>query len=167
MSDTNDGSTAEYYKLPLGATELYHLIIERNMNGQMSEIFRACYRYGRVDHSSKLRDARKIKAYAEQEIERLEKYESGPDGDEVLSTEARIIEDSLPKIWDAPVNPAPRFEDFLREQEWEDPVDDFADKIWDISPHYCVAEEELSLGPEGVHRKRNPSSFLPAGHDDL
>ena len=41
------------------------------MNAQIGEIFRACYRYGEVQHSKKLRDAKKIKFYAEAEIKRL------------------------------------------------------------------------------------------------
>jgi hypothetical protein len=43
------------------------------MNAQIGEIFRACYRYGEVAHSEMLRDAKKIKFYAEAEIKRLEK----------------------------------------------------------------------------------------------
>lgn len=73
----SDGSTASYYELPGGATELQHLISFKNMNAQIGEIFRACYRYGEVDHSELLRDAKKIKFYAEAEIERLEKWENG------------------------------------------------------------------------------------------
>ena len=72
-SAKSDGSSADYYKLPEGATELQHLISHRNMNAQMGEIFRSAYRYGRASHSDKLRDARKIKFYIEAEIERLEK----------------------------------------------------------------------------------------------
>jgi hypothetical protein len=70
----SDGSTAKYYELPLGATELQDLIAYKNMNAQIGEIFRACYRYGEVDHSEMLRDAKKIMFYAAAEIERLEKY---------------------------------------------------------------------------------------------
>ena len=72
----SDGSTASYYELPQGAGELQHLIAYKDMNAQIGEIFRACYRYGQVEHSEKLRDAKKIKYYIEAEIERLEKYES-------------------------------------------------------------------------------------------
>lgn len=71
----SDGSTASYYELPADATELQDLISYRDMNGQMAEIFRACYRYGLVAHSPKLRDAKKIQFYINAEIERLEKYE--------------------------------------------------------------------------------------------
>ena len=71
--ERSDGSTASYYELPEGATELQHLISHRNLNAQLGEIFRACYRYGLVSHSDMLRDAKKIKFYAQAEIERLEK----------------------------------------------------------------------------------------------
>lgn len=70
----SDGSTASYYELPLGAQELQTLISYRNMNAQMGEIFRACYRYGMVEHSPKIRDIKKIIFYAKAELERLEKY---------------------------------------------------------------------------------------------
>lgn len=70
---TSDGSTASYYELPPDATELQDLISYRDMNAQIGEIFRACYRYGLASHSSRLRDAKKIKFYAEAEIARLEK----------------------------------------------------------------------------------------------
>jgi hypothetical protein len=70
----SDGSTASYYVLPEGAKELQDLISYRDMNSQVGEIFRACYRYGIASHSDRLRDAKKIKFYAEAEIARLEKY---------------------------------------------------------------------------------------------
>lgn len=70
----SDGSTASYYELPKGATELQDLISARDMNAQMGEIFRACYRYGRVAHSPRERDLRKIIFYAKAELSRLEKY---------------------------------------------------------------------------------------------
>ncbi|NYT45113.1 hypothetical protein H0A64_09795 [Alcaligenaceae bacterium] len=70
---TSDGSTASYYELPEGATELQHLIGHRNMNAQIGEIFRACYRYGIVAHSPQVRDIKKIIFYAKAELERLEK----------------------------------------------------------------------------------------------
>jgi hypothetical protein len=67
----SDGSTAEYYELPPGASELQDLISHRNMNAQIGEIFRASYRYGQTSHSDELRDARKIRFYIEAEIARL------------------------------------------------------------------------------------------------
>jgi len=71
----SDGSTASYYELPEGATELQHLISHKDMNAQVGEIFRACYRYGECGHSEKLRDAKKILFYAQAEISRLEALE--------------------------------------------------------------------------------------------
>lgn len=73
MTEQSDGSTASYYELPSDAKELQDLISHKNMNGQIAEIFRACYRYGQVAHSPKIRDAKKIKFYIEAEIKRLEK----------------------------------------------------------------------------------------------
>lgn len=70
---TSDGSTASYYELPEGATELQHLISHRDMNAQIGEVFRACYRYGQASHSDMMRDAKKIRFYAQAEIDRLEK----------------------------------------------------------------------------------------------
>lgn len=71
----SDGSTAAYYELPENAKELQHLISFKNMNAQMGEIFRSCYRYGEVEHSSKIRDIKKIIHYAKAELDRLELYE--------------------------------------------------------------------------------------------
>ena len=68
----SDGSTADYYLLPEAADQLQDLISHKDMNAQIGEIFRACYRYGEVQHSKKLRDAKKIKFYADAEIRRLE-----------------------------------------------------------------------------------------------
>tara|TARA_R110000822_G_scaffold305513_1_gene431284 strand:- start:16520 stop:16939 length:420 start_codon:yes stop_codon:yes gene_type:complete len=68
---TSDGSTAEYYELPAKATQLQHLISAKDMNAQIGEVFRTCYRYGECSHSDKLREAKKIKFYADAEIERL------------------------------------------------------------------------------------------------
>ena len=68
----SDGSTAAYYELPEGAKELQDLISHRNMNAQIGEILRACYRYGSAPHSDQLRDAKKIKFYIDAEIKRLE-----------------------------------------------------------------------------------------------
>jgi len=68
----SDGSTASYYQLPGGADELQHLISYKNMNAQIGEIFRSCYRYGESSHSDQLRDAKKIKFYIDAEISRLE-----------------------------------------------------------------------------------------------
>ncbi len=70
----SDGSTASYYELPKGAKELQDIISYKNMNSQIGEIFRSCMRYGEVEHSSQLRDIKKIIFYANEELVRLEKY---------------------------------------------------------------------------------------------
>ena len=70
---TSDGSSADYYKLPVGATQLQDLISFKNMNAQIGEIFRACFRMGQASHSPDLRDAKKILFYAQAEVDRLEK----------------------------------------------------------------------------------------------
>jgi hypothetical protein len=70
---TSDGSTASYYELPVGAEELQDLIGHRNMNAQIGEIFRECYRYGQASHCDELRGIKKIIFYATAEKERLEK----------------------------------------------------------------------------------------------
>ena len=70
-SQVSDGSTASYYELPDGARELQDLISHKNMNSQIGEIFRACYRMGEASHSDELRDAKKIRFYIDAEIERL------------------------------------------------------------------------------------------------
>lgn len=81
----SDGSTASYYELPEGATELQHLISHKDMNAQIGEIVRACYRYGESEHSDRLRDAKKIRFYINAEIERLEAIGGGDAG--LISTE--------------------------------------------------------------------------------
>lgn len=74
---TSDGSTADYYELPAGATELQDLISHRNLNAQDGEIFRAIYRKGRASHSDELRDAKKVLFYAQAEVARLERLKAG------------------------------------------------------------------------------------------
>lgn len=73
MKHKSDGSTASYYELPSDAEQLQDLISYKNMNAQIGEIFRACYRYGEVEHSEMLRDAKKMRFYADAEIKRLER----------------------------------------------------------------------------------------------
>jgi hypothetical protein len=75
----SDGSTADYYKLPAGCTQLQDLISYRNLNAQDGEIFRAIYRKGRASHSDELRDAKKVLFYAQAEVKRLESLQSASD----------------------------------------------------------------------------------------
>lgn len=60
--------------LPAELNELQDIISYINANSQIGEIMRAGYRYGKVEHSPKIRDAKKIKFYLMAEKERLEKY---------------------------------------------------------------------------------------------
>lgn len=69
----SDGSTASYYELPNNASELQDLISAKNMNAQIGEIFRECYRYGQASHSDEIRGIKKILFYAKAELERLQK----------------------------------------------------------------------------------------------
>lgn len=78
MGQVSDGSTADYYQLPAGCTELQDLISYRNLNAQDGEIFRAIYRKGRASHSDELRDAKKVLFYAQAEVKRLEALQSAP-----------------------------------------------------------------------------------------
>ncbi len=69
----SEDNIASHYKLPSGSTELQHLISHRNMNSQIGEVFRSCYRYSLLSQGDMLKEAKKIKFYAQAEIERLEK----------------------------------------------------------------------------------------------
>ena len=71
--EASDGSTASYYELPTDCSELQDLISYKNMNAQIGEIFRECYRYGQSSHSNELRGIKKILFYANAELKRLEK----------------------------------------------------------------------------------------------
>jgi len=103
---TSDGSTADYYELPAGATELQDLISHRNLNAQDGEIFRAIYRKGRASHSDELRDARKVLFYAQAEVKRLEKLAATPTafGQQNMIDPADVeiasaIDDGSPRMW--------------------------------------------------------------------
>lgn len=78
--ETSNGTTASYYELPPGATQLQDLISYRNLNAQDGEIMRAIYRKGRASHSDELRDARKVLFYARAEVDRLEKLQERDNG---------------------------------------------------------------------------------------
>lgn len=69
--ERSDGSTASYYELPEGCSELQDLISHKNMNAQIGEIFRECYRYGQSSHSDELRGIKKIIYYANAELKRI------------------------------------------------------------------------------------------------
>lgn len=99
MTNKSDGSTASYYELPPGCTELQDLISYRNLNAQDGEMFRAIYRKGRASHSDELRDARKVLFYAQAEVKRLEALKSMPAdfGQQHTIEPASLIDDESPR----------------------------------------------------------------------
>lgn len=98
MTNKSDGSTASYYQLPPGCTELQDLISHRNMNAQDGEIFRAIYRKGRASHSDELRDAKKVLFYAQAEVKRLESLAMPADfGQQHTIEPASQIDDESPR----------------------------------------------------------------------
>jgi hypothetical protein len=72
---SSDGSSASYYELPCNAIELQDLISAKNMNAQIGEIFRECYRYGQASHCDEIRGIKKILFYANAELKRLNNQE--------------------------------------------------------------------------------------------
>lgn len=77
MKHTSDGSTASYYELPEGATELQHLINHRNMNHCDGVLFELCYDHAMASSTEeKLIIARSMVYYAESEVRRIEKLQS-------------------------------------------------------------------------------------------
>lgn len=91
---SSDGSTALYYELPVNSRELQDLISFRDMNAQMGEIFRATYRYGKVEHSDKMRDIKKIIFYANAELKRLTMLQAAEAIMQKPATEYFIIRNS-------------------------------------------------------------------------
>ena len=69
------GSTPSQYALPVNAVDLQDLIEYRGMSFSEGNIFKAVYRLGQCDHSSRLRDLRKIAWFTE----RLIKLEESDD----------------------------------------------------------------------------------------
>jgi len=147
----SDGSTASYYVLPEGAKELQDLISERDMNAQIGEIFRACYRYGLCRHSDKLRDAKKILFYAQAEVARLEKLqvqastcraEGKPDWDAAPEW-ARWLTQSADGCWlwweEMPIE---------GEAQWEDDLHEGAIVFAGVSPVIGDWSDSLEKRPE-------------------
>lgn len=68
---SDGGGGQNYYDLPKGATQLQDLIEHRNMNGNVKDIFKSCYRAGLKDGTSEEYDARKRAYYSLRELGRL------------------------------------------------------------------------------------------------
>ena len=73
MSTNDGGGGKNYYDLPEGATQLLDLIEDRNMNGNIKDIFKACYRLGKKDGTSMQYDLRKMVLYSLRELGRVTK----------------------------------------------------------------------------------------------
>ena len=67
---SNGGST-DYYTVPEGTRDLDDLIDGVGMSFRMANIFKACFRFGRKDGTSKLYDLNKIIFFAERERDKL------------------------------------------------------------------------------------------------
>lgn len=109
----SDGSTADYYQLPAGATQLQDLISHRNLNAQDGEIFRAIYRKGRASHSDELRDAKKVLFYARAEVSRLEAINPAPKALPADFGQQNIMEQQLD-----PTKHDPRAVRFKTARDW-------------------------------------------------
>ena len=70
---TREGWATSYYELPEDAVELGDLIEYRNMNFNVGNIFKACYRLGHKDGTSIVYDLNKIIYFAERELARIKK----------------------------------------------------------------------------------------------
>lgn len=68
----NGGGDKNYYDLPEEATQLLDLIEFRNMNGNIKDIFKACYRLGEKEGTSVEYDMQKIVLYAIRELGRVQ-----------------------------------------------------------------------------------------------
>ena len=65
------GGGKNYYDLPPGAEQLLDLIEHRNMNGNVKDIFKACYRLGQKEGTSEEYDLRKMVLYSLRELGRV------------------------------------------------------------------------------------------------
>jgi len=78
-----DGWSSDYYKIPQGATELGDLIEHREMNFNVGNIFKACYRLGSKPGVSDIYDLKKILWFVERELKRVEKKAYDEQSDEI------------------------------------------------------------------------------------
>lgn len=76
MTNKSDGSTASYYELPEGCTQLQDLISHRNMNHCDGVLFELCYDHALASSvEDKLKIARSMVYYAESEVRRIERMQ--------------------------------------------------------------------------------------------
>ncbi|MGH0328704.1 hypothetical protein [Sinorhizobium meliloti] len=69
----SDGGSSSYYLIPNGARDLLDLIEHKRMEFGIGNIFKACYRLGEKDGTSKRYDLNKIIFFAQRELARLPK----------------------------------------------------------------------------------------------
>lgn len=69
---SNGGGDKNHYDLPKGANQLLDLIEYRNMNGNIKDIFKACYRLGEKENVSVEYDMQKIVLYGIRELGRVQ-----------------------------------------------------------------------------------------------
>lgn len=67
----NNGGKTDYYNTPEGNKTLQDLIEYKEMNFAIGNIFKACYRFGKQDHSEKERDLNKILYFANRELKKI------------------------------------------------------------------------------------------------
>lgn len=85
----SDGWDTNYYELPADAKEMQDLIEHRGMNFALGNIFKACYRMGRKDNTSREYDLNKIIWYATRELKRVQKCQrENPHPSTIRSTTA-------------------------------------------------------------------------------
>ncbi len=67
----SDGGSSSYYLIPEAARDLLDLIEHKKMEFGIGNIFKACYRLGEKEGTSKKYDLNKIIFFAKRELERL------------------------------------------------------------------------------------------------
>ena len=72
--ESPEGYATDYYVLPEGAKELGDLIDYKNMSFNVGNVFKACYRLGEKEGTTKEYDLYKMIYFAQRELERLRKY---------------------------------------------------------------------------------------------
>ncbi|WP_196232765.1 hypothetical protein [Sinorhizobium meliloti] len=69
----SDGGSTSYYNIPEYATDLQDLIEHKRMEFGIGNIFKACYRLGEKDGTSKRYDLNKIIFFAQRELARMDR----------------------------------------------------------------------------------------------
>lgn len=71
-SKSNTGGAGNiYWDIPDGATQLQDLIEHKNMNGNVKDVFKACYRLNEKDGTDNVYDVEKMAYYSLRELGRI------------------------------------------------------------------------------------------------